>query len=395
MERNERQTGEINIGKLLNDGAGILKDAIHDEQVHQPVSGENLFVRHLSSAEYAAVISMIVASLYLMLSSFFPLLYNLTSSFDPIEFVKNLFYFIMGLGTLSGVSFLLKKETYLQHVADETFERVIYHRLEPVLVDVAHVQVGLKGVETQLDRLSRNVELLSKKEAVIPVVDSHSTYHVKYIVLINLTLAVFLFMLQFPLGYVPYAVTLVYIMWWGAITADYKLWKEEASWAWVFVPVLVLPVYTIAMNAYLQSYLLFASLFAGLGLYAFSYYSWCNYIIKGVLPFEIQDAVRSAHEKIEAAKERPELILKKPDIQINFKLPSSIQMGWNMILLAIVLFFITWTGYAIQHGIIPNISWDLIGLMDFTWSAYYTYGLNLIGIFLLLSGLKFIKKTHT
>ncbi len=366
-----------------------------ERQAQQSGPVESHFVRHLSSAEYAAVISMIVASLFLMLSSFFPLLYNLTSSFDPIDFIKNLFYFIIGAGTLAGVSFLLRKETYLQHIADETFERVIYHRLEPVLMDVAQVQVGLTGVQTQLESLNRNVELLSKNQAVLPAVESHSTYHVKYIILINLTLAVFLFMLQFPLGYVPYAVTLVYILWWGAITADFRLWKDDTAWVWVFVPVLVLPVYTIAMNAYLQSYLLFASLFAGLGLYAFSYYSWCNYIIKGVLPFEIQDAVRSAHEKIKAAKERPELVLKKPDFPINLILPSNIQMGWNMILLAIVLFFITWTGYAIQHGIIPNISWDLIGLKDFTWSAYYTYGLNLIGIFLILSGLKFIKKTHT
>lgn len=356
---------------------------------------EDHFVRHLSSAEYAAVISMIVASLYLILSSFFPLLYNLTSSFDPVDFIKNLFYFIIGFGTLSGVSFLLRKETYLQHVADETFERVIYHRLTPVLMDVAQVQVGLTGVQTQLDMLNRNVELLSKKETVVPAVANQNTYHIKYIVLINLTLAVFLFMLQFPLGYVPYAVTVVYIIWWGAITAEYKLWKEESAWAWVFVPVLVLPVYTIAMNAYLQSYMLFASLFIGLGIYAFSYYSWCNYIIKGVLPFDIQEAVRSAQEKIEAAKEMPEMMLKKPDIAISFKMPSNIQMGWNMILLAIALFFITWTGYAIQHGIIPNISWDMIGLKDFAWQASYTYALNLIGLLLILSGLRFIKKTQT
>lgn len=395
MERNERQTGEINIGKLLNDGTDYFKGAMPEKQEQQSATGEDHFVRHLSSAEYAAVISMIVASMYLILSSFFPLIYNLTSAFDPVDFIKNLFYFIIGFGTLSGVSFLLRKETYLQHIADETFERVIYHRLTPVLMDVAQVQVGLTGVQTQLDMLNRNVELLSKKETAAPAVAHQNTYHIKYIVLINLTLAVFLFMLQYPLGYVPYAVTVVYIMWWGAITVEFKLWKEDAAWGWIFVPVLVLPVYTIAMNAYLQSYMLFASLFVGLGLYAFSYYSWCNYIIRGVMPFDIQEAVRSAQEKIEAAKEIPEMTFKKPEIAINLKLPSRIQMGRIMILLAIALFLITWTGYAIQHGIIPNISWDMIGLKDFVWQASYTYALNLIGLLLILSGLKFIKKPQT
>jgi hypothetical protein len=198
-------------------------------------------------------------------------------------------------------------------------------------------------------------------------------------------------MLQFPLGYVPYAVTLVYILWWGAITADNKLWKEDAAWGWVFVPVLVLPVYTISMNAYLQSYFLFASLFMGLVLYAFSYYSWCNYIIKGILPFDIHEAVRSVQEKIEAAKEP---ILQKQNIVQDLKLPSRIQIGWNMILLSVMLFLITWTGYAIQHGIIPNINWDMLGLNNFTWSSSYTYMLNFMGFVLILSGLKFIRKTH-
>ncbi len=395
MERNERQTREINIGNLLNDGAGFISGAMPEEQTQKSGSGENHFVRHLSSAEYAAVISMIVASMYLMLSSFFPLLYNLTSSFDPADFIKNLFYFIIGLGTLSGVSFLLRKETYLQHIADETFERVIYHRLEPVLVDVAQVQVGLSAVQTQLDRLNRNVELFSRKEVAAPAITGNAAYNVKYIVLINLTLAVFLFMLQFPFGYVPYAVTLVYILWWGAITAEYRSWKDDAAWMWIFVPVLVLPVYTIAMNAYLQSYLLFASLFIGLGLYTFAYYSWCNYVVKGALPFDIQEAVRNAREKIEDVKQSPEVVFQKPQIALNLKMPSRIQIGWNMILLGIALFFITWTGYAIQHSIIPNISWELIGLKDFVWQASYTYLLNFLGLLLILSGMRYIKKTHT
>lgn len=392
MERNERQTGEINIGRLLNDGSEYIKGDMPQEQVQPSGMNGGQFVRHLSSAEYAAVISMIVASLYLMLSSLFPLLLNLTSSFEPIDFIKNLFYFFIGIGTLSGVSFLLKKETYLQHVADETFERVIYDRLEPVLMDVAEVQVGLTEVQTQLDRMNRGIEMLSKKETSMPSVPGHTNYNVKYIVLINITLAVFLFMLQFPLGYVPYLVTIIYIMWWGATTAEFKLWKEDSTWAWVFVPVLVLPVYTIAMNSYLQSYMLFASLFVGLGLYTVSYYSWCNYIIKGVLPFDIQEAVRSAGEKIESAKHTE--MLTKPEIAINIKMPTKMQAGWNMILLAIALFFITWSGYAIQHGLIPNITWELIGLKEFAWPATYTYFLNILGLLLILSGLRFIKKTQ-
>ncbi len=373
---------------------GSEKSQSPDEE--EPLRG-GAFIRHLSSAEYAAVISMVVASIYLILTSFFPILYNLTSSFDPIDFLKNLFYFTIGIGTLSGVSFLLRKETHLQHMADETFERVIYHRLEPVLADVAEVQVGLEGVQNQLDMMNRNIEMLSKKEtpAAAPASLNQTSYHTKYIVLINLTLAVFLFMLQYPLGYVPYAITVIYIIWWAVITAEFKLWSADAVWTWIFVPVLVLPVYTIAMNSYMSDYQLFGSLFIFLGLYAFSYHSWCTYMMKGVLPFDIQDAIRSAQEKFESAKEQPRAMLQNPEISINLQMPSKNQVGRNMILLAIILFCLTWFGYAIQHSLIPNMSWELIGLKGFVWPASYTYFLNILGILLMLSGLRFLKRIGT
>jgi hypothetical protein len=396
MDRLEGQmekisTDSINIINYNDSGAGSQEN--HDEAT--PLSAN--FIRHLSSTEYAAVISMFVASVYLMLSSFFPIVYNLTSSFDVIDFLKNLFYFTIGLGTLSGVSFLLRKETHLQHLADETFERVIYKRLEPVLANVAEVQVGLAGMQNQLDMMNRNFENISRKEtaAALPVASNQTTYHLKYIVLINLTLAVFLFMLQYPLNYIPYVITVIYIVWWAVITAEHKLWDLDSVWIWVFVPVLVLPVYTISMNSYLQDYQLFASVFMGLLLYAFSYYSFCTFMIKGTLPFEIMDAVRSAKQKLEMAGESPKKMLEKPEISLNFKMPSRPQVGRNMILLAIMLLCVTWFGYAIQNALIPNISWEMMGLKDFVWSASYTYVLNLLGLLLILSGLRFLKRIET
>ena len=349
--------------------------------------------RHISPAEYVAVISMTMASIYLLLTSFFPLIYNLASSFEPLDFLKNLFYFIIGLGTLAGASFLLRKETYLERVADETFDRVIYHRLEPVLRDVAEVQVGLAEVQNQLEMVNMNLETLSKKSApAVQGATNQTAYHTKYIVLINITLAVFLFMLQYPLGYIPYAVTILYIIWWVMITAEYRLWSLDIVWIWVFAPILVLPIYTIVLNTYLPDYQLFSSLFIGLGIYIFSYYSWCSYMVKGILPFDLQDAVRSAREKFETAREHPGMVIKAPEIPLNVKMPSKYQIGMNMILLAVVLFTVTWFGYAIQHGLIPRISWEFMGLGNFVWSASYTYILSFFGILLILSGLKFLKK---
>jgi len=348
-----------------------------------------------SPREYAAIISMIVASMYLLLISFFPLVYNFTSSFEPLDFLKNLFYFTLGLGTLSGVFYLLRKENYLRQMADEAFDKEILHRLEPVLRDVADVQVGLSSMQNQIEMMNTNLEMLSKKgSTATPVASSQLGYYIKYIVLINITLAVFIFMLQYPFGYIPYAVTVIYIMWWAVITAEYRLWKIETVWTWAFIPIIILPVYTIVMNAYLPDYQLFGSLFIGLCIYIFSFYSWCTYMVKGILPFDLQDAINATQEKIKDAKEQPKKAIKTQDLTFRPGLPSRHQAVMGMFMLAIFLFAITWFGYAIQHNFIPDVSWETMGLKGFVWSVSYSYCLDLLGILLILSGI-YLKKAGT
>lgn len=349
-----------------------------------------------SPKEYAAIISMIIASVYLILISFFPLVYNFTSSFEPIDFLKNLLYFIAGLGTMAGVFNYLQKDTYLSHIADDIFERVIYQRLEPVLKDIAQVQVGINGVQDQIEMMNINIgSLANKKTPASTVIPNQMTYYIKYIVLINISLAVFLFMLQFPFGYIPYIVTILFILWWIIITAEYKLWNVEIAWTWVFFPIILLPMYTILMNAYLEDYQLFGSLSLGLCIYIISYYSWCSYIVKGVLPFDLQDVI------LNIAKENPgkriSIIEKIRYPRLNLKLNeiSLHKIAMGLILVSIALFAITWFGYAIQHGMIPNIKWETMGLEGFEWRSSNTYLVNLFGIFLMLLGYKMLKPVKT
>lgn len=353
-------------------------------------------VGYRSPKEYAAMISMIIASVYLILISFFPLVYNFTSSFEPIDFLKNLLYFIAGIGTMAGVFYYLQKDTYLRHVADETFERIIYQRLEPVLKDVAEIQVGINGVQGQLEMMNLNIgALANKKEKASIRTSNQMTYYIKYIVLINITLAVFLFMLQFPFGYIPYIVTILFIIWWINITAEYKLWNVEIAWTWVFFPIIVLPIYTIIMNAYLEDYQLFGSLSLGLCIYIISYYSWCSYIVKGVLPFDLQDVISNIREK--NPEEKGSIIekIRYPELNLKLNALSRHNIAMGLILVSISLFAITWFGYAIQHDLIPNINWETIGMEGFEWRSSNTYIVNLFGILLIFIGFKMLKPVKT
>lgn len=366
--------------------------------VHENVQRQEREVRHISPGEYIVIISMVITSIYLLITSFFPLVYNIVTSFDPINFLMNLFYFVLGLGVLAGAFLVFKKETHLEHIADDTFDEVIYKRLEPVLRDVAVVQVGLTDVHNKLEMMNLNIERMGQvKEIAVPASQPvfasvpapvHTSMYIKYVVLLNITLAAFLFMLQYPLEYIPYAVTLVYIIWWAVITAEYKLWNLESVWIWIFVPILILPVYTIIMNAYLRDYQMFGSLFIGLAFYVILYYSWCSSTVRGVLPLDLHIAIRQFKEKLsEKVKNEEAKAQKMPGIKLKPQIKLDVRrLATPMLVGSVALFAIAWFGYSIQHGLIPNVTWAAMGIEQFAWEPLYSYALSAIGVVLLAAG---------
>lgn len=359
-------------------------------------------VRHLSPGEYIVVISMILTSLYLLITSFFPLVYNVVTSFEPVNFLMNLFYFMLGIGSMAGALLVLKKETHLEHIADDTFDEVVYKRLEPVLHDVADVQVGLNDVQTKLDMMNLNIEkmgavretITNQAQAAVP---GQSTIYIKYIVMINITLATFLFMLQYPLEYIPYAVTIVYIVWWAVITAEFKLWNLDSVWMWVFVPILILPVYTIIMNAYLRDYQMFGSLFLGLCAYVFTYYSWCSNTVRGVLPFELHIALselkKKFKDKVPDEVQQPKVSMPRIKLKMPFEI-SKFQLGIALVIGSIIVFASAWFGFSIQNGLVPNVTWEALGFNGFVWKPLYSYALTFMGMILLVVGYRMVLKSR-
>lgn len=396
------------VGNKMNLGV-LLGSREESRKSHQPYLLENKDarkVRHISPGEYIVVISMVITSLYLMVTSFFPLVYNVVTSFEPVNFMMNLFYFILGIGVLSGAFLVFKKETHLEHVADDTFDEVIYKRLEPVLRDVAEVQVGLNGVHNTLEMMNLNIEKMGSVKVpaqqsvqTIPSLEmpSQTAMYIKYVVLINVTLATFLFMLQYPLEYIPYAVTVLYLIWWAVITGEFKLWSVESVWMWAFVPILILPVYTIIMNAYLRDYQMFGSLFIGLVAYVILYYSYCTNMVRGVLPFNLHIALREFKTKLKEKTDENKAEKKPGESlpRIELKLPVNLnlyQIGIYLIIGSIVLFAVAWFGFSIENGLIPNVTWEALGMEQFVWKPLYSYTLTFLGILLLGTGFGVVLK---
>ncbi|MCX9011285.1 MAG: hypothetical protein OIN66_09195 [Candidatus Methanoperedens sp.] len=397
-KENERYSStRVDISSLLNrEGKKLDLDNLLDPAATTR-HGREKEVRHISPGEYVVIVSMVLASLWLLVSSFFPLVSNVVTSFEPINFLMNLFYFTLGLGVLAGAFLIFKKETHLEHIADDTFDEVIYKRLEPVLHDVAEVHVGLGDVNDKLEMMNLNIEKMGKaRETAAPAetvamaqLPVQASMYVKYIILINITLAVFLFMLQYPLEYIPYAVTIIFIIWWVVITAEFKLWDVESVWVWVFVPILILPVYTIIMSAYLRDYQMFGSLFIGLGIYVILYYSWCTNLVSGVLPLDLHIVLAQFKEKLSEKIQGEETKAQKmPAFNLKTQVAFDLRkLATPLLIGSVALFAVAWFGFSIQHGYIPNITWEVLGMEKFTWKPLYSYALTAAGIVLLGAGL--------
>jgi hypothetical protein len=388
MSREERYgSSKINITELLGKHKKPSKIKSLDiapkatETSKAPAQHE---IRSLSFNEYVAIASMLFASIILFLTSLPKIIHNLTTDFQPLSFLLNTFYLALALGTLAGALLLLKKETQLEHIADETFDEVIYQRLEPVLRDISEFQVDLEEVKTQLHLINLNFEKLqSKKEAVAARPDYN---YIKYIILVNVTLAAFLFMLTYPLSYIPYAVTLIYILWWAVLTAENRLWSIDEAWMWIFIPIIILPIYTIVMSAYLLDYQLFGSLFLGLTIYVIAYYLWTAYLVKGTLPPEIDEAIREIKKQLETQKQKTAKPQRTPMKQLlpHVTLNINTQALKNtLVASACILFAIVWFGYALEHQLIGEANWQTLGIKNFHWQSTYSYILSLTGILLL------------
>lgn len=266
----------------------------------------------ISLPERFGVFSMILASIYLIYESIFPIIFNLTGDFDKSDFIANLIIFAIGIGVLYGTIVFIRRTALYTQSIDLIFED-IYPKIEPVLQEVASVQVDLEMMSGRLDTINTNIEHL-KKQAQTPdrgggvgtgtstgtdvAVGTSVTTFLHLVMLVNITLGVFIFLLQYPRWYVPYVLTLMYVIWWIAVTAEYDLWKISKSWTWVLVPILIVPTVSIVTDILAGSYMLLAWMAIGLVAYTSAYYLWGRYLVHGILPYDLHRRLKPGHTKL-------------------------------------------------------------------------------------------------
>ncbi len=252
-----------------------------------------------SLLEKFSIIFLLFAAIYLIYPSFMPVIDVISGKkFEPRDFILNLTILLIGTCALWGGINLAKRTIVLEQLIDMGFENGIYSRLEPLLREVAGSQVTLSKMEENLKSMNLNISRLRKQSVEFKIpgssafgidISAEVSRFLRLVILINITLAAFIFLLNFTRSYTPFLITILYIIWWLEITHEYALWQRSSAWYWVFIPILTIPITTILGDIMYGGEILLGGMGIGLAVYAGAYYTWSKYIIEGTLPFDLNE----------------------------------------------------------------------------------------------------------
>jgi len=217
----------------------------------------------------------------------------------------------------------LKRRIITDMLIDTAFQEGVYARLKPLIEHIAQAHVGasmvldkLANIDLKLSELMR--EQYSKDKDVEEIIQqpiavaTSIKFIIKAIFLIVVTMAAFMFLLNFNLGGItPYGVLLIFIMWWVFITSEYNLWREDSAWGMVFLPILVVPVGVMLLANLINYNVLMAMLYVSVGVYTLIYYLWAVYATTGSLPVIVtkkEEAVESEFFALQQKSMLKELI---------------------------------------------------------------------------------------
>ena len=255
------------------------------------------------------IICMFFSAIYLFFLSIPSLIENLTIKLDETDFLYNFIIFLIGIGVIYSAFAFYRRIIFIEYSINTAFEQVIYPRFEPVLREVAEVQVGLDEMRDNIKMLNLNIDQLRKSQMSIQSVDPkisvpNITAYIRIVVLVNISSFTFYFLLQHVGNYMPYILLILYLIWWIEITYEFNLWNISKAWVWMFPTIIFIPTISIIMDILIGPAKLIAYMAIGLVIYSFTYYTWCLYRVQQALPFDLHIRLRELKDRIPKARIR-------------------------------------------------------------------------------------------
>jgi len=265
-----------------------LLDIVDEDVSRMPI--------RLSFFEKIGLASALIIFIGIAILSSFSLIIDIFVKLDFISIFIDIFVLILCIAGIYFIFNIIRKKIVTEVLVDTAFQHGVYTRLQSLIGNIAQAQVGTDVVIDRIANLDKKVENILKErreekfgtrflEESISLGTSVK-FVIKTIFMIVVTMALFMFLVNFNLGRItPYASLSIFILWWLFITNEYSLWQNTVAWSFAFFPIMIIPVMVIIMANLVNYNILMALLYLSLSLYTIIYYSWAIYVTTGSLPF--------------------------------------------------------------------------------------------------------------
>lgn len=269
-----------------------LLDSADEDMSRMPIQ--------LSFLEKMGLVSVSIIFVGIAILSVFSLIIDIFVKLNFFSILIDVFVLIMCVAAIYFVFNIIRKKIVTEALMDTAFQHGVYNRLQTLVGNIAQTQVGTDVVIDRIDHLDKKVENILKerryekydgsvgKEFLQEHISLGTSvkFVIKSIFMLIVTMAIFMFLVNFNLGNVtPYASLSIFVLWWLFITNEYSLWNYTGAWSFAVLPILIIPV-TIIILANLMNYnVLMALLYLSLAIYIVVYYIWAIYVTTGSIPF--------------------------------------------------------------------------------------------------------------
>lgn len=271
----------------------------------ESIGADIVSFQRLSFFEKMGIISSLIMAIGILIISGFSFIIDF-GKLNMINILIDLILIICSITSLYFIFGIYKRKVVIETLIDTAFQEGVYNRLRPLIENIANSRIDADIILDRMSNIDLKIENILKEQYLkrdeSEVIDTEKYIETemqrpvmigtslgfifKSIFMTIITMAIFMFLVNFNLGRLTPFVTLsIFILWWIFITNEYSLWKNTSSWLLVFFPIAIVPVSVMILGNLVNYNILMAILYASIGIYVFVYYLWAIYTTTGVLPF--------------------------------------------------------------------------------------------------------------
>lgn len=199
----------------------------------------------------------------------------------PIENIVIDITFLIFSSILIGGSLNLRKRLSGYEISvNKAFNEVVYSRLKPILEEVAVGVVEINRLSKKIDNIERRVSVIEDLATTQKLTPEHKiNFYFKSTIVMILYIGIFIFITQYILPYQHILISLLFLVWWGFITFEFRIFdKSEALFMLIAPPLLVPSLYLIFKTLFGVA-LTNGIIFLSSGLYAYYYFHLAKNIV--------------------------------------------------------------------------------------------------------------------